>query len=281
MRRCDALRLFVVRLRKWHGHYVASTLKMISPLRRALVLDLDFTLVHLESVAGAIEVPGRTRSAWVAPRTVELLGQLQAKFELILATARSFDGTQWVVDGLRNRDVEVAALVLEDGARLGAPGDLRAFEPDFDLNFWRARLEKWSESGPGFEWQRDFENCLVARCENGEMSEITLRNWERAAGEVGQTSGAARFFRDGRKVYALPARADKWSALQQLLGDCAHAAAGVGDGENDLVWLPRVASPATFADAKPRLVEALRQQDGFVSRRTGHQGIAEILERWI
>ncbi|PQV62950.1 Hydroxymethylpyrimidine pyrophosphatase [Abditibacterium utsteinense] len=251
---------------------------MTSTSRRALILDLDFTLLHLEFVRGAIEVPGRTRSAWVAPRTVETLSDLQAKFDLVLATARSYDGTKWVVDGLQNRGVEVAALVLEDGARFGTPQNLCAFEPGFNAENWRAKLEKANQGGPLFEWQLDFENCLVARCENGEMSEILRQKW---TGAEGGESATLRFFRDGRKVYALPARANKWSALQRLLGAKAQLAAGVGDGENDLVWLPRVANPATFARAKPALVEAVRVKNGFVSNLDGHEGIADILRRWL
>ncbi len=250
----------------------------MTALRRALILDLDFTLLHLEYVPGSIEVPGRTRSAYVAPETVRILGELQTEFDLVLATARSLDGTRWVVDGLQNRGVGVAALVLEDGARLGAPDNLRAFEPEFSVKAWRARLAEISRNGSDFEWQFDFESCLVARCENGDAGERVHENWAKSC-DVDREK--VRFFRDGRKVYALAARADKWSALQLLLGARASQAAGVGDGENDLIWLPKVALPATFARARPVLVEAVRAQSGFVSSLDGHEGIAEILRRWL
>jgi hydroxymethylpyrimidine pyrophosphatase-like HAD family hydrolase len=251
---------------------------MTFPSRRALILDLDFTLLHLEFIPDPIEVPGRTRSAYIAPQTVDILRDLQAKFDLVLATARSLDGTDWVVNGLKNRGVEVAALVLEDGARLGAPNDLRAFDADFEVAKWRARLETSNANESSFEWQFDFENCLVARCENGEIGEVLLQKW---AENWSAASHNARFFRDGRKVYALPARADKWSALQLLLGEKASEAAGVGDGANDLVWLPRVATPATFARAKPVLVEAVRARGGMVCESDGHDGIAQILRGFL
>lgn len=246
-------------------------------MRRALILDLDFTLLHLEFVADSIEVPGRTRSAWIAPRTTELLGELQRQFELVLATARSLDGTNWVVDGLRSRGVFVDALVLEDGARLGKPHDLRAFEPDFNVELWRSRFDQTRSTEIPFEWQFDFENCLVARCEDAHASEELLHHWARDW--VGERE-FVRFYRDGRKVYALPARARKWSALQRLLGERATGAAGVGDGENDLVWLPRVEFPATFARANAALVDAVRARGGFVSDLDSHAGIAEILQRF-
>ncbi|HEX8465683.1 MAG TPA: hypothetical protein VF627_13780 [Abditibacterium sp.] len=244
--------------------------------RRALILDLDFTLLHLEWVPGSIEVPGRTRSAWVAPRTVELLGDLQARFDLVLATARSWDGTKWVVDGLQKCGVEVAALVLEDGARWGTPHDLSAFEPNFSVDCWRAKLDSQKTNGPDFEWQFDFHDCLVARCENTAASEFLFQKWSQ---EWSESRHVVRFFRDGRKVYALPARANKWSALQRVLGENACLAAGVGDGENDLIWLPKVAFPATFARANARLVAAVLAKSGFVSALDGHEGIAEILRR--
>jgi hydroxymethylpyrimidine pyrophosphatase-like HAD family hydrolase len=244
---------------------------------RSLILDLDFTLLHLEFVPDSIEVPGRTRSAWIAPTTVEILHQLQEKFSIVLATARSWDGTKWVVDGLKQHGVAVAALVLEDGARLGKENKLTSFEPDFDVEKWRAKFDIDEMKVTSFEWQLDFESCLVARCENGDKGEVLRQTWEQAWSH----SSGVRFFRDGRKVYVLPAEAGKWTALQRLLGDEAELAAGVGDGDNDIVWLPNVALPATFARAKPRLVAEVRARGGYISELDSHQGIADILRRWL
>ena len=246
-------------------------------LKRPLVLDIDFTLIHLEFVPDSIEVPGRTRSAYLAPQTVEVLGELQANFEIVLATARSWDGTRWVADGLNERGVRVENVVIEDGARLGKVGALRAFAPAFDAAKTRenyAPRAYW----PASEWQLDFENCAVARCETtGDAAQLmaifaaqtALRKWN------------ARFYRDGRKVYVLPRAADKWSALQRLLGERATQAAGVGDGENDLVWLPNVAFPATFVDANTKLIEAVRARRGCIGAARGHDAIAAILRDFL
>ena len=238
--------------------------------KSALILDLDFTLIHLGYVPGSIEVPGRTRSAWLAPQTVEILGELQARFEIVLATARSWDGTRWISDGLNERGVSVEKVVIEDGAMLGKIGDLRAFEPTFDA----AKVRQTIGVDARFEWQSDFESCAVARCQTPDeaahlmaifTAQMALQQWN------------PRFYRDGRKVYILPQRANKWSALQQLLGERAAGAAGVGDGENDLVWLPNVARPATFSDAAPVLVDAVRARSGLVESARGHSGIQQIL----
>ena len=243
-------------------------------MKTPLILDIDFTLIHLEYVPGAVEVPGRTRSAWLAPQTVETLGELQAKFEIILATARSWDGTHWVADGLKERDVRVESVVIEDGARLGKIGELEAFAPEFDASQMREDL-RVGHDWPMFEWQLDFENCAVARCENsGKAADLmaifaaqtALRKWN------------PRFYRDGRKVYILPRAADKWSALQRLLGERANKAAGVGDGENDLVWLPNIAFPATFIDASPALIEAVRARRGCIGAARGHEAICDVLD---
>ena len=243
-----------------------------SLLMRALILDLDFTLLHLEHIAGSIEVPGRTRSAWIAPRTIELLARLQSRFSLVLATARSDDGTKWVYEGLFERGVRVQNVVLEDGARLGMPLQLRSFDANFQVEQRRAQIEEQRALGwPAFEWQFDFQSCLVARCADGDEA----ARLETIFSEQKQSD--ERTFRDGRKVYVLSQKANKWSALQQLLGDDAALAFGVGDGANDLVWLPRVAFPATFANADARLVEEVRARDGFVSLAQGHAGIADIL----
>lgn len=244
-------------------------------MRPAMVLDLDFTLLHLEWREGAIEVPGRTRSAWIALQTAEILRDLSAKFDIVLATARSHEGTQWVVDGLETHGASVSFLVMEDGARLGKPCKLCAFEKNFDLVKWREKLEDW---GGDFEWQHDFQNCLVARCENDEGGETLQQKWIR---RFEAQEDEIRFFRDGRKVYALPTSANKWSALQKLLGARAQNAAGVGDGTNDLVWLPRVAHPATFARAHPLLVEKIRERGGLICERDGHDGVAQILQSWL
>ncbi len=242
-----------------------------------LILDIDFTLIHLEYVSGSIEVPGRTRSAYLVPRTIEVLGELQARFDIVLATARSWDGTHWVCEGLKARGVNVESVVIEDGARLGRFGELRAFDADFDVTKIRESLVTQA-SWPTFEWQLDFQNCAVARCENQEgaaqlmdifAEKDDLQKWR------------PRFYRDGRKVYILPERADKWSALQQLLGERAAQAAGVGDGANDLVWLPNVVYPATFNDADAALIEAVRARPGCIGGARGHQAIKQILRDFL
>lgn len=245
------------------------------PTKIPLVLDLDFTLIHLEYVPDSIEVPGRTRSAYLAPQTVEALDELQTNFEIVLATARSWDGTRWVADGLNERGVKVENVVIEDGARLGKTGDLVAFAPDFDARQVRESLfvqNNW----PAFEWQLDFQNCAVARCQTPEAAAELM---EIFAAQIALEKWHPRFYRDGRKVYILPREANKWSALQQLLGERASQAAGVGDGENDLVWLPSVAFPATFSDASAALIEAVRARRGCIGGARGHNGICDILIR--
>lgn len=243
---------------------------------RPLILDLDFTLIHLEALPGAIEVPGRTRNAYLSLNVVERLHDLQNRFALVLATARSWDGTRWVSEGLGQHGVKVSGLVMEDGALWGAPEGLYEWEPERDWEELRAAIDILREPDwPAFEWQYDFMACLVARAIDREQASMLM---DTLAHQIGPEAGL-RLFRDGRKVYLLPRTADKWSALQKLLGERAQGAAGVGDGKNDLCWLQQIARPATFVEGDATIIECVRSRGGFVSTQRGHQGIEEILRQ--
>lgn len=241
--------------------------------RHPLVLDLDYTLLHLEARPGAIEVPGRTRSAYLAPETVEALADLQERFEVVLATARSWAGTREVVEGLAGRGVEVSGTVLEDGALFGTPGAERPLEPGRRWHPLRAALTGLSGCPP-FEWQGDFRACLVARAASREEAE-ELKH--RLGAEAPRLDPTLRLFRDGRKVYVTGTEADKWTGLVALLGERAASAVGIGDGLNDLVWLARVSLPATLAGAAPEVIDLVVERSGVVSDEPGHGGIARVL----
>ena len=248
---------------------------MNNSTRRPLILDLDFTLLHLEWRPDSIEVPGRTRSAWIVPQTVELLRDLQNNFDLVLATARSWDGTRWVWDGLAARGVFVAAIVIEDGAQFGQPDALQTMDANFRSPALRAAADaSTSDFWPAFEWQNDFQACLVARCENKESAAQLLNIFAR---QIKWPHANLRFYRDGRKVYVLPRRADKWSALQKLLGKRAPFSAGVGDGENDLCWLANIELPCTLAGAAPSVAALVHRKNGYFSPDYGHDGIGDVL----
>lgn len=244
-------------------------------MSRPLVLDLDFTLLHLEQLPDSIEVPGRTRSAWIAPQTVELLHELQGAFDIVLATARSWDGTRWVWEGLAARGVVMGAVVIEDGALLGRPGDLQCLDATFDPQQWRAGIDaRKTADWPAFEWQNDFQGCLVARCADKEAAAVLQQLFEQ---QFLPHAPQVRCFRDGRKVYLISRRADKWSALQQLLGENALLAIGVGDGENDVAWLTHVHLACTLTGAVPSITSLVQQKNGYLSTHSGHNGICDVL----
>ena len=247
----------------------------MSTPRRPLILDLDFTLLHLERRPNSIEVPGRTHSAWIAPQTVELLSELQKEFDLVLATARSWDGTRPVWGGLQARSVHLGGAVIEDGAVFGRPGDWQRMDAAFEIEALRAFAEtRKSTVWPEFEWQYDFEACLVARCDNPQNTVVLLQIF---AEQIEWPSAQLRFFREGRKVYVISKRADKWSALQKLLGERAPLAAGVGDGENDLIWLAKVQSPCTLSGAATPVSALVEARKGYLSPHRGHDGIVDAL----
>lgn len=241
--------------------------------RRPLVLDLDYTLLHLEALPNAIEVPGRTRSAFLAAETAEALRGMRERYDLFLATARSWRGTQPVVEGLAQRGVVVSGVVLEDGALLGPPGEHRPLEPGRDWGGLRRALDAALPDVP-FSWQEDFEACLVARSETPEGAQTLLAL---LGAEARRLDPTLRCFRDGRKVYLTGARADKWTALVALLGERAGDAVGIGDGANDLCWLGRLALPCTLAGAAPEVVALVAEKGGHVSGDGGHAGILGLL----
>ena len=246
-------------------------------MRRTLVLDLDYTLLHLEGSPEAIEVPGRTRSAYLSAGTASALSALPELYDVVLATARSWHGTQPVVQGLARRGVAVSGVVLEDGALIGPPGDHRPLRPGRSWEGLRDGLDGAAEGLPAFSWQEDFEACLVARAASPERAAPLLAALRPAAMALDPT---LRLFRDGRKVYVTGREADKWTALVTLLGErAATNAVGVGDGANDACWLSRVALPCTFAGAAPEVVALVREAGGLVARDWGHEGIGEMLRR--
>ena len=245
--------------------------------RRPLVLDLDYTLLHLEATPGAIEVPGRTRSAYLAAETAGALRGLGERYDLFLATARSWHGTEPVVGGLARYGAPVSGVVLEDGALLGPPGGHRPLEPGRDWEGLRRALGGVAAPDlPRFSWQGDFEACLVARAETPAEAETLLA---RLGAEALRLDPTLRSFRDGRKVYLAGAGADKWTALETLLGERAAGAVGIGDGANDACWLCRISTPCTLSGAAPALVSLVGEAGGLVSEGPGHGGIRELLRR--
>ncbi len=244
--------------------------------RRALVLDLDYTLLHLKALPDAIEVPGRTRSAYLAAATAEALASLRASYDIFLATARSWHGTKPVVDSLARRGVAVSGAVLEDGALLGPPGQHYPLEPERSWTELRRSLEDAVSDQASFSWQEDFEACLVARAESPVEAKSLL---VRLGGLALNLDPTLRIFRDGRKVYLTGGRADKWTALESLLGERAAGAVGIGDGANDVCWLSQVATPCTLVGAAPAVVSLVGKAGGLVSKTPGHDGIRELLWR--
>ncbi len=72
-------------------------------------------------------------------------------------------------------------------------------------------------------------------------------------------------------------RATKWSGIAQvfeLLGVDATGAVGLGDGENDVVWMQRIGTPVAMGNARPEAIAAAR----FVAGDFAEEGAAVFLE---
>lgn len=249
--------------------------------RRLLVLDIDGTLLHTAPIEGGIVVSGRTRPAYFAPRTVEMLALLGQHSSIVLATGRSWGSVHAAVEMLQQRSVTIVGVCVENGARnarvmpAGTPGAWNVLEPHRDWERLRQLLDADGDPAcPPFEWQHDFESCLVARADT--------REWA-AQLQVALLVRAARYepelqcFCDGRKVFLIGESVNKWRSLQTLTGCQAADCFGVGDGLNDLCWLEQVALPCTLRGSYPQVIEAVQRAGGIVSSQEGHAGIAEVL----
>ncbi|MPV37035.1 HAD family hydrolase [Georgenia subflava] len=74
-----------------------------------------------------------------------------------------------------------------------------------------------------------------------------------------------------------PSDADKWVALQVVLADVGldpAEVAGVGDGENDLVWLSQVGFPVAMGNARSAVRDLARLHIG----HHGEEAVAELVE---
>ena len=72
-------------------------------------------------------------------------------------------------------------------------------------------------------------------------------------------------------------RATKWSGIAQvfeLLGIDATGAVGLGDGENDVVWMERIGTPVAMGNSRPEAIAAAR----FVAGDFAEEGAAVFLE---
>lgn len=248
--------------------------------RRLLVLDIDGTLLHTAPVVGGSVVPGRTRPAFFAPQTVEVLALLGQHSRIVLATGRSWESVRAAVEMLHAGGVAIAGLCVENGARnatmrAGVPGEWCVLEPHRDWERLRRLLDDEPAAGwPPFEWQGDFESCLVARASTRQ---------EAAQLAVGLAAHAARHepglqvFCDGRKVFVIGESVNKWRSLQTLMKCQAADMCGVGDGLNDLCWLEQVALPCTLRGSYPEVIDLVRRAGGIVSSQEGHAGITEVL----
>lgn len=247
---------------------------MDSPLN--LILDLDGTLLHTEFSPDAVAIPGRTRNSYLAISTITALARLSRRFRVVLATGRSMAAANPITCAMKERNVIIGGLVLEDGALVGSENGLVPLRPGGDLEAMRttvdsARTNDW----PAFEWQWDFHACLVARAAGADESGAL----------AGLISGAAlsifpdlRCARDGRKVYLMHRLTHKWAGLKALLGEDAARSVGVGDGCNDLCWLSMIADPITLAGAAPEVMAAVNAAGGWISPLDQHAGILHILE---
>ncbi len=215
---------------------------------QALACDYDGTLASL----------GR-----VAERTVVAIERLRhSGRHLVLVTGRQLDDLLRVFPHI----TLVERVVAEDGAVLYRPGTrgvrlLGEAPPEELIAALRARGVDPLSVG----------RVIVA---TDETHESTVRD------VIGQLGVARHVSLNKGAVMVLPAGVNKGSGLNAALGEMGlspYEVVGVGDAENDQVFLRVCACAVAVANALP----AVRAQADFVTSGENGEGVVELIDRLV
>jgi hydroxymethylpyrimidine pyrophosphatase-like HAD family hydrolase len=230
-------------------------------------LDLDGTLLFQEYLPNALVIEGRRRNSYIAMETIAALKDLQAGYDLVLATGRSVSSVMTISNQLEGQGVRIKGMVAENGgAWIGE---------DREVVFMVS--EKWME-GVSAALQvlvegvfAEFKTCLVLlKPQPEKVEQATDFFWQRGLN--------FRLLPDGNKLFVLAENTDKRNGLLEFLGDKSmKLAVGIGNDLNDLEWLQVVNLAAAPRCAKEEVIQAVSAMKGMISENKGHQGIQEIL----
>lgn len=229
-------------------------------ISKALVVDLDGTLLHPEPAA--IAVWGRSGYRYMSGETAALLARLARTLPVVIATGRNGQSVARLTQALF--DLPFAGFVLENGlvARDRPECGARP-EPCWDRLY--ERLDGW-------ERLRGYERCL------GLIYPPELSDPQAVVAEHLDRIGLARchLYQERHKLFVYRKVPCKYQGLAALNLDPFIA---LGDGTNDLTLLEQSAHPMTLCAAHPRVRELVAARQGYCSRRTGHAGAKALLHQ--
>ncbi len=251
----------------------------------AVVLDVDGTIAGTDN-----QVSPRTRAVM---RDIEEHG-----VPVVVATGRSRDSVLEILRqaGLRTPGVSCNGALVTDPV---SGRNLR--EQAMVADDVAAMVRVHEETGVAFTWwttrgifatSEDFRQVLLgfgapevtlarppARMPDDVVKTMvfgTPAEMDAAAGTIRRLTPRATRSMD--EIWELSdSRATKWSGIAvvfDLLGVDPTGAVGLGDGENDVVWMERIGTPVAMGNSRPEAIGAAR----FVAGDFAEEGAAVFLE---
>ncbi len=229
-------------------------------ISKALVVDLDGTLLHPEPAA--IAVWGRSGYRYMSGETAGLLARLARRLPVVIATGRNGQSVARLTRALL--DIPFAGFVLENGLVARDRPESGA-EPDPCWDRLYERLDGW-------ERLQGYERCLglIYPPELAAPKAVVARHLDRI--------GLARWhlYQERHKLFVYRKLPCKYQGVAALNLDPFIV---LGDGTNDLSLLKQSPHPMTLYAAHPRVRELVAARRGYCSRQTGHSGAKALLHQ--
>ncbi len=251
----------------------------------AVVLDVDGT------IAGA--------DNQVSPRTRAVMRDIEERgVPVVVATGRSRDSVLDILrqTGLRTPGVSCNGALVTDPV---SGRDLR--KQTMVADDVAAMVRVHEETGAAFTWwttrgifatSEDLRQVLLgfgapqvtltrppARMPDDVVKTMvfgTTAEMDAAAGTIRRLTPRATRSMD--EIWELSdSRATKWSGIAVvfgLLGVDPTGAVGLGDGENDVVWMKRIGTPVAMGNSRPEAISAAQ----LVAGHAAEEGAAVFLE---
>ncbi|GBC63679.1 hypothetical protein DENIS_4677 [Desulfonema ishimotonii] len=226
---------------------------------KALVVDLDGTLLHAE--AAAIPVRGRSGYRYMSRTSAALLTDLSHLVPVVIATGRNARSVDRLVAQLGQ--IPFSGFVMENGliARQRVCRDNIPEDPWADL----------FERLPGWERLAGYESCL------GMIFPPDMADPEAVVRDALACLGlTAHIYRERHKLFVYPFPASKLAGIEALNFDPFIV---LGDEINDMDMLRAGAYPGTIASAHQRVRQYIREAGSYCSPSASHAGTEDLL-RW-
>ncbi len=243
----------------------------------AFVFDLDGIINHTTSVQDGLLIRGRTKDSLIDPRTIEYLVELSGYIDLFVATGRSQSTAIDFKKHFTDAGLQISGWIFEHGAVVaGCPKWTETVLGVINLNVIHRQAKKIvQEHGLPIDvecYRHDHKGFLLYSANSPLAAEHLLSCLSNVLGKHFRTIVGSR------KIAIIPKLGDKFTAFQANFGTDYFIAFAAGDATDDLTLLQHAAFPLTLAGASHLVQKYINKRGGFLSEKSGHEGIAEILE---